>query len=180
MVVVVVQSLSCVRLFATLWMQHARLPFPSPPPRACSDSCPLSEWCHQTISSVVPFSYCLQSFPALGSFPMSQFFTSGASVASASASVLPTNVQDWFPLGWTGLISCSPRNSQESSPTSQFKIINSLAFSLLYGPTLTSIYGDWKKHSFDYTVLCQWSICPGLLICCLGLSKLFFQGASIF
>ena len=138
-------------------MQHARIPC-LPPPRACSDSCPLSQWCHPTISSsVVPFSYCLQSFPALGSFPMSQFFTSGAPVATASASVLPMNVQNWFPLGWTGLISCSPRNSHESSPTSQFKSINSSAFSLLYGPTLTSIHDYWKNHSFDYTVLCQWS-----------------------
>ena len=88
---------------------------------------------------------------------MSQFFASCAPVATASASVLPMNVQNWFPSGWTGLISCSPRNSQESSPTSQFKSINSSAFSLLYGPTLTSIHDYWKNHSFDYTFLCQWS-----------------------
>ena len=84
---------------------HARLPCPSPTPRACSNSCPSSQWCHPTISSSdVPFSSCLQPFPASGSFPVSQFFpTGGQSVgASASASVLPMHIQDWFPLGWTG------------------------------------------------------------------------------
>ena len=83
-------------------LQHARLPYPSPTPRACSDSCPLSQWCYPTISSSVsPFSSCLQSFPASGSFPMSQFFASGGQSigASASASVLSMNIQDWFPLG---------------------------------------------------------------------------------
>ena len=83
-------------------LQHARLPCPSPTPWACSNSCPLSWWCHPTVSSsVVPFSSCLQSFPASGSFPRSQFFTSGGQSigASASASVLPKNIQDWFSLG---------------------------------------------------------------------------------
>ena len=106
-VVAVVQSLSCIRLFATPLMQHARLPCPSPSPGACSNSCPLSQWCHPTISSsVVPFS-CLQSFPASGPFLMSRLFVSGGQRigASASASVFPVNIQDWFPLGWTGLIS---------------------------------------------------------------------------
>ena len=94
----------------SLWphgLPHARLPCPSPTPRACSNSCPLSWWCHPTISSsVVPFSSHIQSFPALGSFPMSQFFASGGQSigASASASVLPMNTQDWSPLGWTGWI----------------------------------------------------------------------------
>ena len=90
-------------------LQHARLPCPSPTPRACSNSCPLSQWCHPTISSsVVPFSSCLQSFPASESFQMSQFFVAGGwSIgASASASVLPMNIQGWFPLGLTGWISC--------------------------------------------------------------------------
>ena len=89
-------------------LQHARLRCPSPTPGACSDSRPLSWWCHPIISSsVITFSSCLQLFPALGSFPMSQFFASaGQSIGvSASASVLPMNIQDWFPLGWTGLIS---------------------------------------------------------------------------
>ena len=95
----------------SLWahgMQHARLPCPSPPPRACSNSRPLGWWCYPTIlSSVIPFTSCLQSFPASGSFPMSQFFPSGdlSIGVSASASVLPMNIEDWFPLGSTGLIS---------------------------------------------------------------------------
>ena len=103
-----VQSLSHIWLFATHGLQHARLPCPSPTPGTCSNSCPLSWWCHLTISSsVVPFSSCLQSFPASGSYPMSQFFTSGGQSigASASASVLPMIIQDWFPLGLTSLIS---------------------------------------------------------------------------
>ena len=89
-------------------LQHARLPCPSPAPRACSNSCPLSWWCHPIIStSVVPFSSCLQSFPASGSFQMSQFFTSGGQSigVSASASVVPINTQDWSPSEWTGWIS---------------------------------------------------------------------------
>ena len=96
---------------ASLWphgLQHARPPCPSPIPGAYSNSCPLSQWCHPTISSfVVPFSSCLQSFPASGSFEMSQFFPSGGQSigVSASASVLPMIIQDWFPLGWTDWIS---------------------------------------------------------------------------
>ena len=89
-------------------LQLARLVCPSPSTRACSNSCPLSQWCHPTIlSSIVPFSSCLQSFPASGSFQMSQFFASGGQRIGvpASASVLPVNILDWFPLGLTGLIS---------------------------------------------------------------------------
>ena len=89
-----------------LW--HARLPCPSPTPAACSNSCPLSQWCHPTISSsVIPFSSSLRSSPASGPFQMSQFFTSGGQSigVSASTSVLPMNIQDLFPLGWTGWIS---------------------------------------------------------------------------
>ena len=89
-------------------LQHARLPCPSPTPGACSNSCPLSEWCHPTISSsVVPFSSCLQYFPASGSFQISQFFSSsGQSIGvSASTLVLPMNTKGWLPLGFTGLIS---------------------------------------------------------------------------
>ena len=88
-------------------LQHTRLLCPSLSPGVCSDSCPLN-WCHPTISSsVIPFSSCLQSFPASGSFPMSRLFASGSQSigASASASALPMNIQAWFPLGWTGLIS---------------------------------------------------------------------------
>ena len=87
-------------------LQHAKSPCPSPTPKACSNSCPSSQWCHQTISSsVIPFSSCLQSFPASGSFPVTQFFTWGGQSIGASASVLPMNIQDWFPLGLPGLIS---------------------------------------------------------------------------
>ena len=95
----------------SLWtngLQHARPPWPSPTPKAYLNSCPSCQWCHPAISSsVVPFSSHLQSFPASGSFQMSQFFTSdGQSIrVSASASVLPMNFQDWFPLGWTAWIS---------------------------------------------------------------------------
>ena len=89
-------------------LQDARPPCPSPTPRACTNPCPSSWWCHQTISfSVIPFSSLFQSFPASGSFQMSQLFASGghSTGAPASASGLPMNIQDWFPLGWTGLIS---------------------------------------------------------------------------
>ena len=94
--------------------------------RSWADSCPLSRWCHPTISSsVIPFSSCLLSFPASGYFSVSHLFESGDQSigASGSPSVLLINIQDWFPLGLTGLVSCSPRNSQESSPTPQFKSI---------------------------------------------------------
>ena len=90
------------------WLEHPRLPCPSPTPWTCSNSCPLSQWCHPTISSpVVCFSSCPQSFPASGSFPVSQLFASGGQSigASTSATVLPMSTQDWSPLGWTGLIS---------------------------------------------------------------------------
>ena len=129
-------------------LQHAMLPCPSPTPRTCSNSCPLSQWCHLTISSSVrPFSSCLQSFPAAESFQMSQSFTSGGQSVgvSASASVLPMNIQDWFPLGLTGWSPCSPRDSQESSPTPQFKTISSSVLSFLYSPALISIHDRWKK-----------------------------------
>ena len=93
----------------SLWphgLQYARLPCPSPSPGACSNSCPLSQWCSPTISySVIPFSSCLQSFPASESFLMNQLFASGGQSIGASASVLLVNIQDWFPLGLTGLIS---------------------------------------------------------------------------
>ena len=126
--------------------QHARPPCPSPTPGVYPNSCPLSRWCHPTISSsVVPFS-CLQSFPA--SFLMSQLFASGGQSigVSASTSILPMNTQDWSHLGWN---SRSPGDSQESSPTPQFKSISSSAPSFLYSPTLASIHDYWKNHSLD-------------------------------
>ena len=105
---VVVPLLSHIQLFVTPELQDSRLPCLSPSPRVCSNSCPLSQLCHPTISSSVTlFSSCHQSFTASGSFPMSQFFTSGGQSigASASAPVLPMNIQGWLPLGLTGLIS---------------------------------------------------------------------------
>ena len=99
---------SSVQLLGCVWLCDHRLSYPSPTLGACSNSCPSSRWCHPTISSsVIPFSSCLRSFPASGSFPMCQFFASGGQSigVSASASVLAMNIQDWFPLGWTGWIS---------------------------------------------------------------------------
>ena len=137
----------------SLWphgLQHTRLPCPSPTPGACSNSCPLSQWCHPTISSsVVPFSSHLQSSPASGSFPMSQFFASGSQSIGALASVLTMNVQDWFLLGLTGWISLKSKRLSRSFSTPQFKSIKSLGLSFLYSPTLISIHDYWKNHSFD-------------------------------
>ena len=118
---------NCLVMSDSLWpcgLQYTSLPCPSPTPGAYSNSCPLSQWCHPTNLILCHlFSSCLQSFPASGSFQMNQFFTSGGQSigVSASASVLPMNIQDWFPLGLTGGSPCSPRDSQESSPTPQFK-----------------------------------------------------------
>ena len=102
-----VQSLSLSDSLQPHWLPHARLPCPSPTSGACSNWCSSNWWCHPTIlSSVIPFSFSLQSFPASGSFPMSHFASGGQiTEASASAAVLPMNIQDWFPLGRTGLIS---------------------------------------------------------------------------
>ena len=118
----------------------------------CSNSCPSSRWWHPTISSsVIPFSSCLQSFPASGSFPMSQFLASGGQITAilVSASILPMNTQNWFLLGLMVWSPCSPRNSQESSLALQLKSIHSLALSFLYGSTLTSKHDYWKNHRFD-------------------------------
>ena len=100
--IMTVQSLSCVQLLRPHGLQHTRPPCPSPTPRTCSNPCPSSQWCHPTISSsVIPFSSCSQSLPASESFPMSQFASGGQSIgASDSASVLPVNIQGWFPLGF--------------------------------------------------------------------------------
>ena len=142
-------------------LQHARLPCPSPSPGVYSNSCLLNWWCHPTISSsIVPFFSHLQSFSASGSIPVSQFFTSGGQSigASASASVLPMNIQGWFPLGsdWLVLL-CSPRDSQESSTTPQFEGISSSVLSIFYCPAFTSLHDYWKNHSFDHTGLCRQS-----------------------
>ena len=133
-------------------LQNAGLPCPSSFPRVCSNSCQLSQWFHPTISSsVVPFSSCLQSFVTLSSFPVNRLLTSGDQSirASVSTSVLPMNMQDWFPLGLTGLISLQSKGLSESFLVPQFKSINSSAFSFLYTPNLTSIHDYWKNWSFD-------------------------------
>ena len=133
-------------------LQHARPPCLSPTAGVYPKPCPLSRWCHPTISSsVVSFSSCPQCFPASGSFQMSQLFTSdGQSIGvSASTSVLLMSTQDWSPLGWTGWTSCSPRDSQEPSLTPQFKSINPSAFSFLYSATITSLHDYWKSHSLE-------------------------------
>ena len=161
----VVQSLSRVRLFVTPWTAACRLPCPSPSLGACSDSCPLIRWFHPTISSsVTPFSSCLQSFSVSGSFQMSQFFTSsGQSIGvSASASVLPVNIEDWYPLGMTSLISLQIKGlSLQSKGLS--RILNTTVqkhqffgtqLYFIYGPTLTSIHDYWKNHRSDYVNFC--------------------------
>ena len=120
-------------------------------PRSLPKFISMNQWCHPTISSSIAlFSFCLQSFPASGSFPVSRFFISGGQSigVSASASVLPVNIQAWSPLGWTGLILLSKGLSRVFSNT-QFKSISSLALSLLYGPTLTAIHDYWKNHGSD-------------------------------
>ena len=128
-------------------------------PRVCSNSCSLSQWSYLTISlSAIFFSFCLPSFPASGSFPMSQLFPLGGQNigASTSASVLPMNIQGWYPLGLTGLVSLLSKGVK-SSPALQFESIKSSMFSLLCGWTLTLIHDCWKNHSLDYTDLCYQS-----------------------
>ena len=128
-------------------LQQARLPCPSPSPRDCSNSCPLSRWCHPIISSsVIPFSSHPQSLPASGSF---KWVSSLHQVAKVLEFQLQHQSFQWTPrtdLLYDGLVGspCSPRGSQESSPTPQFKSIDSLLLSFLYGPTLTSIHDYWK------------------------------------
>ena len=135
-------------------LQHARLPCPSPTPRTCSNSCPLNQWCHPIISSsVVPFSVCLHSSPASGSFPKTQLFAWGgqSTGVSASASVPPKKSQDWFPLGWTGWISLQSKGLSRifSNTTVQKHQFFNVQLSLW-----SSIHDYWKNHSFDYMDLC--------------------------
>ena len=134
--------------------QHARPPCPLPTPRVYPNSCPLSRWCHPTISSsVIPFSSRPQSFSALGSFPMSQLFASGgqSNGVSASASVLPMNIQDWFPLGWTDCISLQFKGLSRvfSNTTVQKHQLFGAQLSFI---TLTSIH-DYRKTK----VLTRWT-----------------------
>ena len=147
-----VKSLSYVQLFVISWTAACRLLCPSPTPGACSNSCPLSRWCHPTISSsVISFSSCFQPFPASGSFSMSQFFTSGGQSigVSASASVILMSIQDWFPLGWTGWISLLSKGFLRVFSNTTIQKHKFFSFQLFYGPTLSSIQDYWKNHSID-------------------------------
>ena len=132
--------------------QHARPLYPSPTPKVYQNPCPLSWWCHPTISSfVIPFSSCPQSFLASGSSQMSQLFASdGQNIGvSASTLVLPMNTQDWSPLGWTGWISLQSKGLSRVSQTPQLKSISSSVLSFVYSPNLTSIHDYWENHSLD-------------------------------
>ena len=150
---VVGQSLITVWLFETLWTAAHRISLLFTISPSLFKSYPLGQECDPTISySVAPFSWSLQSFSASGSFSMSQLFSSGGHSIGASTSVLPMNIQNWFPLGTTGLISLLSKGL-ESSPAPQFKDISSLVLSLLSGPVLTSVHDYWKDHSFDSMAL---------------------------
>ena len=150
-----VQLLSCVWLFATPWnvARQASL--------SITNSQNLLKL--MSIESVMPSNYLIlchplllpSIFPSIRSFLMSQFFPSGgqSTGVSASASVLPMNIQDWFPLGWTGWISLQPKGLSRVFSNTTFKSLNSSMLSFLYGPTLTSIHDYWKKHTFNYTDL---------------------------
>ena len=133
-------------------LQHARIPCLSPTPGAYSNSCPLGQWCHPTISSsLIPISYQLQWFPASGSFQMSQVFTSGGhSIWSFSFSISPSNEYSGlisFRMDWIHLLAV--QGTLESLPNAIVQSTNSLALSFLYNPTLTSIHDYWKNDSFD-------------------------------
>ena len=138
--------------------QHARPPCPSPTPGVYPNSCPLRQWCHLTISSsVIPFS-CLQSFPTSGSF---QWVSSSHQVAKILEFQLEHQSFQWTPRTdflYDGLVGspCSPRDSQESSPTPQFKSINSSALSFLYSPAVTSIHDYWKNHRLGLQLFPAW------------------------
>ena len=165
----------------SLWpheQQHIRPPCPSPTPRVYPNSCPLSRWCHTTISpSVIPFSACLQSFLASGSFPMSQFFTSGGQSieGSASTSVLSMNIQDWFPLGWTGWISLQSKGLSRvfSNTTVQKHQFFGTQLSLWFNSYIHTWLLERPQLWPDRPLLAKWCLC--FLICYLGWSQLFFQ-----
>ena len=152
-----VQSLSHVQLFETPSTAAHQSSLSITNSRVHPNPCPLCQWCQPTISSsVFPFSSCPQSFPGSGSFAMSRLFTSGGQSIGVSPSVLPMNIQGWFSLGLTGLVSLLSKGVK-SSPALQFESIKSSMFSLLCGWTLTLIHDCWKNHSLDYTDLCYQS-----------------------
>ena len=131
-------------------LQHTRFPCSSPTHGACSNSCPSSWWWHPTISSTVITSPGV-TLSHYQSFPMSHFFSSGGQSmgASASASVLPMNIQDWSPLGWTGWISLQSKGLSRVFSNTTVQKYHSLVLIFLYSPTLTFIHDYWKNHSFD-------------------------------
>ena len=138
-------------------LQHVRPLCPSPTPGVHPNPCPWSQWCHPTISpSVGPFTSCLQSFPASGSFQMSHLFESGGQSIGVSVStwVFPMNTQNWSPLGWTGWISLQFKGLSRIFSNTTVQKHNSLVLSFLHSPTLTSIHDYWKNHSLDETDLC--------------------------
>ena len=154
--------------------QHARPPCPSPTPRVHPNPCPLSRWCHPTISSsVIPFSSRLQSFPASGSFPMNQLFTSGGQSigVSASASVLPMNTQGWS-LGWTGWISLQSKGLSRVLSNTPVQKHQFFCSSCLYSPTLTSMHLYFLSHIILHYGLSQVadynSLCYTAGPCCLS------------
>ena len=133
-------------------------------------------WVSDAISfSVVPFSSCPQSFPTSGSFPMSQLFVSGGQSVGASASVFPMNIQGWFPLGFTGLISLEYKGLSRVFSSTTIQKHQFFGLSFLCGPTLTSVYDYWKNHSSDYTDVCQQSDVSAFLILCLDLSHIYLK-----
>ena len=146
---------SCSVMSYSLWphgLQHTRVPCPSPSPGVCSNSWLLSRWCHPTVSSsVIPFSSCLQSFPASESFAVSQLFASGGQSigASALALVLPMDIQIWFPLGLTGLISLQPKGTLKSLLQHHSSKASVLWRSTLFMVQLTSVHDYWENLSFD-------------------------------
>ena len=152
-IIVAVHSLSHVRFFAIPWTAAHQASLSFTISWSLLKLTSIGSWCHPTIFlSVVPFSSWPQSFPASGSFPMSQLFASGGQSigASALALVLPVNIQDCFPWGLTGLISLLSKGPSRvwGTKASQFKSISSLVLSLFYGPIFTSMYDYWKNHSF--------------------------------
>ena len=166
-----VQSLGFVQLYDPMDCSMIGFPVNHQLPELAQTHVHLSVMPSKHLSSVVPFSSCLQSFPELGSFRVSQF-ASGGQGTGASASVLPMNIQDWYPLELIGLTPCTLRDSQKASSTPPFQGINSSALIFLYDPNITSIHDHWKSHSFSRQLLAKWCLC--FLICCLGWSNLFF------
>ena len=147
-------SVSHVQLLATPWTAISQASLSFTISQSCSNSCPLSQWCHPTISSSVALFSYPQSFSVLGSLPMSQLFPSGGQSIrdSASASVLPMNIQGWFPSGLTGLISLKSKGL--SRVFSSTTVRKHQFYGLLYGPPLTFIHDYWRNHICNYMDLC--------------------------